>query len=269
MSGHLRLRVRGIGVWAPGLPDWETLRGHLHGAAPRTDAPARPAAGLLPPAERRRAPDTVRLAVEAAAQAVAMSGLDAASLPSVFASAHGDARIMDYMCATLATTPTQMSPTRFHNSVHNAASGYWTIATGCRRASNAVCADRTSFGAGLLEAATQAATGLEPVLLAAFDAPGSGPLDEMIPTRTPFACALVLAPDVPDRAGLPLQLCLAGGDDAPSDPNDEALRQLARDNACGHALVLLEALARDMETRLRIPAGEGLSLTIDTGNRDT
>jgi hypothetical protein len=265
MNVVLRLAVHGIGAWAPGLPDWDALRAHLDGAADREDAPARPAATLLPPAERRRAPDTVRLAVDAAAQAVAMSGLHAADLPSVFASAHGDARIMDYMCATLATSPTELSPTRFHNSVHNAAAGYWTIATGCRRASNAVCADRTSFGAGLLEAATQAVTGNEPVLLAAFDAPGSGPLDEMIPTRVPFACALVLAPGTGGLAGL--NLCLAAADDTPLAPRDDRLRKLARANACGDGLVLLEALARGASDTLRIPAGDGLVLRVDPGPR--
>ena len=33
-----------------------------------------------------------------------------------------------------------MSPTRFHNSVHNAAVGYWTIATGCHAAIHRDCA---------------------------------------------------------------------------------------------------------------------------------
>jgi len=265
MSGELRLAVRGIGVWAPGLPDWAALRAHLDGAASAGEAPGRPAADLLPPAERRRAPDTVRLAVEAAAQAVAMSGLDAADLPSVFASSHGDAKIMDYMCATLARAPAELSPTRFHNSVHNAAAGYWTIATGCRRASNAVCAAGTSFGAGLLEAATQAVTGNEPVLLAAFDAPGSGPLDEMIPSRTPFACALVLVPSPTADDPAALQVRLEVDAITPSAPRDARLQELARANACGDGLVLLEALARGPTGPLLIPAGEGLVLRVEPG----
>lgn len=262
MNRDLHLSLLGIGVWSPGLPDWNGLCGLLRGETSSTDAPAKPAASLLPPAERRRAPDTVRLAVEVAAQAVAMSGLDAADLPSVFTSGHGDAVIMDYMCATLADTPTQMSPTRFHNSVHNAAAGYWTIATGCRRASNAVCADRNSFGAGLLEAAIQVVTGHEPVLLAAFDAPGKGPLTDMIATRTPFGCALVLAPGHASGARAVLRLRL--GTDSESTPRHATLAALCADNACGHGLVLLEALAGAVDGRVRVPAGDGLTLDIDT-----
>ncbi|KGI76726.1 beta-ketoacyl synthase chain length factor [Oleiagrimonas soli] len=264
MNGDLDVWVEGIGVWAPGLPNWDHLCAHLAGQPTAEDAPKRPAAGLLPPAERRRAPDSVRLAVETAAQAVAMSGRDAAELPSVFASAHGDAVIMDYMCETLATTPLEMSPTRFHNSVHNAAAGYWTIATGCHRSSNAICAGDASFGAGLLEATTLAASDAEAVLLAAFDAPGQGPLVEMLSTRTPFACALVLSPQrtPQSRAALRLRLHASGHPQQP--PSNAHLRRLARENACGAALTLLEALAQPTAGSTRVAAGTGLTLHIET-----
>ena len=51
----------------------------------------------------------------------------------MFASTYGDLAITDYMCSTLAKAPMTLSPTRFHNSVHNAAAGYWSIATACRQ----------------------------------------------------------------------------------------------------------------------------------------
>src|SRR3546814_3866786 len=79
------------------------------------------------------------------------AGRDPASLPSVFASTHGDLPIMDYMCATLASEPRTISPTKFHNSVHNAAAGYWTIGSGCMHASTAVSAFDASFAQGLVE----------------------------------------------------------------------------------------------------------------------
>ena len=67
-------------------------------------------------------------------------------------------RINDYMCATLAATPTLISPTKFHNSVHNAAAGYWTHRPpAATSASTALTAFDASFGAGLLEAASQCA----------------------------------------------------------------------------------------------------------------
>jgi hypothetical protein len=76
---------------------------------------------------------------------MAASGRNAADVPCVFASAHGDLSINDYMCGTLASDPTVLSPTKFHNSVHNAAVGYWTIGVGCMAASNSVVGLRDSF----------------------------------------------------------------------------------------------------------------------------
>ena len=147
----LRVYVDGIGVWSPQLGNLDALRTLLDGGSPPPPA-ARPAAATIPPNERRRAPESVLLAAEAAGQAVAMSGRDAATLACVFSSSHGDQPITDYMCATLARAPAELSPIRFHNSVHNAPAGYWTIAVGCREPSTAVSAQRASFGAGLLEA---------------------------------------------------------------------------------------------------------------------
>src|SRR5699024_1654686 len=157
---------------APGLPGWASWRALLRGeGGVASDAVARPRPNRLAPGERRRVSTHVLAAVEVADQAVAAGGHDAAALPCVFTSAHGDAGIMDYMCAVLADTPQHLSPTRFHNSVHNAAVGYWTIATGCRAPSNAVAAFTGTFGAGLLEAATQALIDEAPVLLVANDDP--------------------------------------------------------------------------------------------------
>lgn len=189
----LQVHVEGVGLWAPALNDFAALRAELAGK-PVAPSGTRPAAATLPANERRRAPESVLLAVEVAGQAVAMSGRAASELPCVFSSTYGDQSISDYMCATLATTPMELSPTRFHNSVHNAPAGYWTIATGCHATSSAVTAGYASLGAGLLEAATLALAEQRPVLLVCSDIAGHGPLGEMTGTRGPFGIALVLSP---------------------------------------------------------------------------
>src|SRR5262245_38031864 len=116
----LHATIEGIGFWAKGLPSWSAARTYANDGALPADAPARPSPQLLAPNERRRAPETVAVALEVALAACEAAGRDAASLPSVFASTHGDLAITDYMCATLASDPRSVSPTRFHNSVHNA-----------------------------------------------------------------------------------------------------------------------------------------------------
>ena len=100
---------------------------------------------LLAANERRRAPETVAVALEVALAACSDAGRDPKRLPSVFASTHGDLAITDYMAETLAADPRAISPTRFHNSVHNAAAGYWTIGAGCMAAATAISAGTASF----------------------------------------------------------------------------------------------------------------------------
>ncbi|MEW9571775.1 beta-ketoacyl synthase chain length factor [Rhodanobacter sp. Si-c] len=255
----MHLHVEGIGLWSPRLGDFAALRTLLAGDAPAI--PAAPAAALLPANERRRAPESVRLAVEVAGQALAMSGRDPTTLACVFASAHGDQAITDAICATLARAPAELSPTRFHHSVHNAPAGYWTIATGCRAPSSAVCASVHTFGAALLEAATQALVERRPVLLACSDIAGRGPLLEMTGCGRAFGCALLLAPEagVTTLGQLRLETSV---DHAVSTPPPATLASEADGNPAGAALALLASLA-GRGGHCRLGTATALDLLID------
>lgn len=263
MNALPALRIAGIGAWLPGAPDWPSLRAALTGQRPLLeDAPARPAASVLPAAERRRAPDGVRLAAEVAAQAVAMSGLDPGQLPCVFGSTHGELGIADYVCATLAQAPLELSPTKFHNSVLNAPAGYWTIATGCTAASSAVTAHHHSFAAGLLEAMAFACAEQTPVLFACCDVASTGPLVAMTRTTLAFGAALVLAPIV--ASGPRLAWSLGNGSAATLPPAGLPLQVVAGDNpASAQALALLSALVCGERSTLALPLSTGLSLDME------
>jgi hypothetical protein len=254
------VHVEGVGVWSPHLADFAALRAVLQGQ-PVAPPATRPPAATLPANERRRAPESVLLATEVAGQAVAMSGRDAATLACVFASSHGDQPIMDYMCAVLASTPSELSPTRFHNSVHNAPAGYWTIATGCHAPSSAVCAQRASFGAGLLEAASLVLADERPVLLVCCDTGGSGPLAEVTASPAPFGCALVLSPQpgASTLGRLVLHLCPGSIPDAPAATAVPADWVNASPSAS--ALPLLALLAQGAG-RCRLMAAGSLGLDV-------
>ncbi len=261
------LYIDGIALWAPTLPGWDVagpaLRGELGdpGQAPTTAR--RPSPTMLAPAERRRAPDTVALALEVAAAAVADSGHAAINLPSIFVSAYGDLGINDYMCSTLASTPTLLSPTRFHNSVHNAAAGYWTMACGCHRASTALTAFEHSFANGLLAAAVQCAADNTAVLLVAYDVAAVGALASVSRSDGLLGVALVLSPQPGPHslASLDWQLCNAP---AAAPPLQSAAAQALAGNAMADALPLFEALARGGVQALRLPlsSGQGLRLSL-------
>jgi len=161
----------------------------------------------------------------------------------VFTSTHGDLAITDYLCATLADDPALLSPTRFHNSVHNAAAGYWSIATGSTRAYTAISAGAHSFGAGLLETCVQVITGKEAVMLVAYDIDSRGPLSSMAPSRHLLSAGLVVTPERGPRTVAELELRL-GNDGTPheSRARPENAARVAG-NAMESCLPFFEALA--------------------------
>jgi hypothetical protein len=221
----------------------------------------RPAPEVLAPAERRRAPDTVALALEVAAAAIAASQREARALPCVFVSAHGDLSINDYMCSTLASDPTLLSPTKFHNSVHNAAVGYWTIGTGCMAASNSIAAYESSFAAGLLEAAAQCAADGEAVLLVGYDIPSVGGLSSVTTSRGLLAVAMVIAPAPSARTVAQFDWSLASGP-AAVVPLRAEVSQTLTVNAMADALPIYEMLARGEAGELALPLSPQLSLQL-------
>ncbi len=250
--------VAGIGFWARGLPSWQAARAYLANDALPVDAPTRPSPQLLAPNERRRAPEIVAVALEVALAACIAAGRDPATLSSVFASTHGDLNITDYMCETLASEPRSLSPTRFHNSVHNAAAGYWTIGAGAMAPATAISASDASFAQGMLEALAQLATGTDAVLLVACDGNATGPVAQVSPSRGLLGAALLLVRD-PAPA---MPRLLVGVEERVDADADGGLSLLLAGNAMAPMLPLFEALAL-RRTRAMIGAGNGSVLRID------
>lgn len=256
--------AEGVAFWSPRLPGWDVARAVIRGeqSVPETAVP-RPAPALLGPTERRRAPDTVAVALEVAARACAAAGRSPGELPAVFASTHGDLQISDYLCATLVDTPTSISPIKFHNSVHNAAAGYWSIGTSSHAPYTAISAFHHTFGAGLLEAAVQIACEQQPVLYVAFDIEAKGALSTMAPSRGLLGVALVLAPASSARpGGRHLNMRIAADQLCEATPPRSAAAGLVADNALAPCMPLLEALAQDAATTLQLTLGERTNLNV-------
>ena len=66
--------IAGIGFWTRGLPSWDAARAFIADGSLPADPPARPSPQLLAPNERRRAPETVAVALEVALAACADAG---------------------------------------------------------------------------------------------------------------------------------------------------------------------------------------------------
>jgi hypothetical protein len=248
--------IAGIGFWANGLPTWNDAVAFARDGTLPENAPAKPSPQLLAPNERRRAPDSVAVALEVALAACTASGRDPAMLPSVFASTHGDLAITDYVASTLAHDPRALSPTKFHNSVHNAAAGYWTIGNGCTAPTTAISAYDASFAQGLLEALSLLAAGHAAVLLAAFDAPSAGALAAVSRSEGLLGGALVL---VADAAATSLRVTPVF---TPAPEPDGALARRCAGNAMRPMLALFDALAGGEDWAL-LHAGPGRALRVE------
>ncbi len=248
-----------LGLCMPGLPDWQTSLPVLRGELPYQSAELLPApSNLLPPNERRRAPLAVRLAFAAAEEAVKNGALDPAQWATVFASSDADTPIIHRISTALAETGRVVSPTDFHNCVHNAAAGYWSIAALCRLPSSSLSAWDASFAAGLIEAATLAHCERLPVLLVAYDIPPPVPLYATRPIAQSAAVALAIrasgSHDNAVLARMTLRLEARGADTGCADPTLETLRL---GNPAARALPLLVLLAHAQSGAVLLPSSSG------------
>jgi hypothetical protein len=234
---------------APGLEGWPAgMRVLSNEKEFMPSVVARPAVTLLPPAERRRCAPAVAWALAVAQEAVAHSGLAREDFSVVFASSDGDGDIVHRLCTTMAAPGGAVSPTDFHNSVHNAATGYWGIGAHSSAPSTALCAYDASFAAGLLEAACLVATESRPVLLVAVDLPYPPPLAAHRPVRHPFAAALAF------QRHRQLRVAVAEGNATPLPAGLESFEG----NAAAACLPLLAALARPGDALVRLPLADGV-----------
>jgi hypothetical protein len=234
--------LHSVAIAAPGLGDWvealPVLRGEtVYSAGEFKLTPPE----LLPATERRRSSDSVRLALRVAQEALSLEGTQTLQPAAIFSSAYGDPVITHKLCDMLSHTPPMASPTLFHNSVHNAPAGYWSIATANPATTTSIAAGDESFSTGLLYAAAQVHADQGPVLLMSYDLPYPFPLSEKCPVTTPFASALLLSHSKGEEAVAQLRIELDSG--SPSALEDEGLESLRNDNPAARALPLLAAIA--------------------------
>ncbi len=190
----MRVSIDAVGVLAPGLADWEVTKEVLSGRRCYISTlfdPPQPA--CLAPAERRRSSPTVRLALAAAEQALLQTTLTPQEMAMVFSSYEAAGVITHQLCEVLAGSR-EVSPTQFHNSVHNAPSGYYSIAMNATRAASSICRGEWSFAAGLLNAVSQVVAENVPVLYVCYDSSLPPPMSAVMPVMEPTAIALVLTP---------------------------------------------------------------------------
>ncbi len=259
--------VEAVGLFAPGLVGWANSREVLAGERAYSPAESEPLPKykptLLPANERRRATGLVRLAFGACEDAIGERRSEVSALASVFAASGGDYTINDQICRALLEPDPMLSPTQFHNSVHNAAAGYWSIATQSQAPSVSLSAYDFTVAAGFVEAITLATLEGWPTLLALFDNDICWPMGGARPVNVPFSAALWLTPERSASSLAAISMALEEGprDQSPvSDPNLESLRL---GNPAARCIPLLQILSRNSSGSLYLDTAGGQSLRLD------
>ncbi len=241
----MKMYVDGIGIWAPGLAGWSAAQQVLSGDKSYEAVPLpRPAPSVLPPTERRRSSNTILLAIQTAQEASESAAINPKDVATVFASCSGDMDIVHDLCTALALPERQVSPTRFHNSVFNAAAGYWSIASGSQKPSTSLSCHDFTFAAGLIESIAQIAAERQPVLLVTYDWPPPPPLQAKRPVSVAFSVGLLLSPRQSGKSLAELGVEMTtSGTGLVTRMEDENLERLRCGNPAGRVLPLLKTIA--------------------------
>lgn len=262
---ELKCKIAGIGAWGSHFDSWEALRQLLCGAPLPETKNKGPKPTIIPANERRRAPLPVRLAVESSWQATQSAGLDANTLTCVFASGLGDTELTDYMCKTLASEHKELSPTKFHNSVHNAPAGYWTISTNTMSAANSLAGYEESVSLTLVEALIQCNTEHKPMLVTFYDAPVANVLKPILSNQEAFAFSLIVLPVDADMDGVEITASVTEAQQptwSPLQTSSEYITSMYSDNPSAKILCLAELIATSSgDKSVTMPLSQGTSVS--------
>ncbi len=171
-----RAFVGGLGLCAPGHSGTATWSAAFPGMEV-----SEATGDLLPPALRRRASSLARMAVAVAGQAAHQAGVDLSSVPLILGSAYGEIVAAVEMMGEFGGATALPSPIRFHNSVHNAAAAYLSIASGNHGFSTALAAGAATPVAAVLEAVALLGERGGDALLVLLDEPPPAPFERAVP----------------------------------------------------------------------------------------
>lgn len=190
--------VRGLGLWTPGYDRPKAWCDQK--ADPSLE---KPDAALLEGPLRRRATPLTRMAVEVFQQAAEHAERGPTPKPtpipktntvsSVWATAYGEHTPAIKLLEMMQRGEGKLSPTHFHNSVHNTASGYASIATGNVAPSTTLTGGVELVASALFEACCLLESSGRDVALVVADEALQAPFDRA-DTRTPLAIAFLLSP---------------------------------------------------------------------------
>lgn len=171
----MNITILSLGITAPGIKNLDHFKENVLNNKPfdLSESLEKYSPSFLPANERRRTTPTIKLALKTAEEALnnyqKSTSTPVKNLPTIFVSKDGDTMISAKMCEATSEEEPLISPTQFHNSVHNAPAGYWMIGQQKTSAASAISAGNEAIANGLLEAFLQSEEVKKPVLIVFYD----------------------------------------------------------------------------------------------------
>lgn len=262
MSELPSFEICGLGAWSPGFagpPEFDT-RAH-------DPEVKKPPAKLLAARLRRRTSLLTRMVLEVAEQASRSARRDVSDARLVVASAWGEITTTVDLLEQLQDDAPELSPTKFHNSVHNTATGYTSIATKNRRGATAIAAGDRTVEMGFVEAVTALHTTGEDVLLVLADEPVPEAFGRSeYSSSAPLAIGVYMRPiGATDHAGRHTTLARKGTGDASVYAPFAALPADIEKNPCASAAHLVACQAGRGAVIALSSRPDGLELLLPPG----
>lgn len=239
----MKFFIEAVNLLGPGLNGWQQSMPVLREEVELTSLTMAPVeVHHLPANERRRMTATLKLSLAVLEEFIHTESFNSTQTATVFASSCGDIEIACNICQALTQPDRPVSPTQFHNSVHNAAAGYWSIALKSNKPSTSISAYDSTFAAGLLEVATLALTEQRQALLVAYDQVPVAPVGLVRKVTWPFATALLVSAEKTTRSLCEVSLHLHTGLQDTVLKN-KVLESIRISNPAARSLPLLKAIA--------------------------
>jgi len=158
------ISIDGLALWSPGFPNLAAWR------SGRADPDViKPPCKLVGSRLKRGSSRFANMLGEVAEQSCEAAGADVTQIPTFYGSSLGEIETMVTLLRMLYEEEGKLSPTRFKNAVHNAASGLVSIGTQNTAFSTAIAGGSRSFETTLIEAWVYLAVEGGEVLVAVAD----------------------------------------------------------------------------------------------------
>lgn len=241
MSNKLTCYIQAIEVCTPGMMNWQAAEDIFlgHKIYQKDEQPV-PHNTILPARENRRASSTIHLSLHIAEKLQQQANMQPNEWRSVLASSDGDMDIFHSLSQSLSQEEPSVSPTLFHQSLHNSAAGYLHIAMQSQQASVSISAGNDTFSSGLLTAMIDLCTSRFPVLFVAYNMTSPMPVHNHHPIITWFGSGFIFTPEKTAASIAKITCSLI-------DKQDEtvsSLNELRLSNPIARSLPLLEHMAR-------------------------